>query len=52
MAKYVCSVCGFVYDEEVGAPDVGIKAGTMWDKVPDDFICPICGANKDMFDPE
>ena len=47
MAKYVCTVCGYVYDE---APDEGIAAGTKWADVPDDFVCPLCGVGKDMFE--
>ncbi len=52
MAKYVCSVCGYTYDEAEGAPDVGIAPGTKWDDVPDDFVCPVCGVAKDMFEAE
>ena len=52
MAKYVCTVCGYVYDESVGAPDDGIAPGTLWADVPDDFVCPICGAGKDSFEKE
>ncbi|MCL2019523.1 MAG: rubredoxin [Oscillospiraceae bacterium] len=50
--KYVCGVCGYIYDESVGSPDSGIVAGTKWDDVPDDFVCPLCGVGKDMFNPE
>ncbi|MDR0196951.1 MAG: rubredoxin [Oscillospiraceae bacterium] len=46
--KYVC-VCGFVYDETVGEPDNGIPAGTKWEDVSADYVCPICGAGKDGF---
>lgn len=52
MAKYVCSVCGYIYDEEKGVPDQGIAPGTKWADVPDDFMCPMCGVGKDMFDPQ
>ncbi len=52
MAKYVCSVCGYTYDEEKGDPDVGIAPGTKWEDVPEDFVCPLCGAAKDMFSEE
>lgn len=52
MAKYICSLCGFEYDEEKGLPEEGIKAGTKWEDVPDDFVCPACGAAKDMFEKE
>lgn len=52
MAKYVCTVCGFVYDEAEGHPDSGIAAGTTWENVPEDFTCPLCGVGKDMFEAE
>ena len=49
MAKYVCEVCGWEYDPEVGAPDAGIAPGTPWEEVPEDFECPVCGVGKDQF---
>lgn len=52
MGKYVCDVCGYVYDPENGAPDAGIAAGTVWEDVPEDFVCPICGVGKDQFSAE
>lgn len=52
MAKYVCTVCGYVYDEEQGSPENGIAAGTRWEDVPDDFVCPMCGVDKSMFEAE
>ena len=52
MARYVCSVCGYVYDEEIGDPENGIPAGTVWEDVYEDYVCPLCGASKDMFDKE
>ena len=52
MAKYVCTVCGYIYDEAVGEPDNGIAAGTKWEDVPADFTCPLCGVGKDMFESE
>lgn len=52
MAKYVCTVCGFVYDEVNGYPDGGIAPGTKWEDLPDDFTCPLCGVGKDMFEAE
>ena len=52
MAKYVCSVCGYTYDEEKGDPDIGIAAGTKWEDIPEDFVCPVCGVAKDMFSEE
>ena len=50
--KYVCTVCGYVYDEQVGDPDNGIEAGTAWADLPEDFVCPLCGVGKDMFEAE
>lgn len=49
MGKYVCDVCGWVYNPEEGWPDAGIAPGTPWEEVPDDFVCPICGVDKDIF---
>ena len=50
MAKYVCSVCGFIYDEAEGYPEGGIAPGTLWADVPADFECPVCGVAKEMFE--
>jgi rubredoxin len=50
MQKYVCSVCGYVYDPAVGDPDSGVAAGTAFDALPDDWCCPECGVSKDDFD--
>jgi len=47
--KYECSVCGFLYDPAVGDPEHGIPAGTPFDELPADWVCPLCGAGKDMF---
>ena len=52
MKKYVCNVCGWVYDEAVGDPDNGIPAGTAFEDLPDDFVCPLCGVDKDNFSKE
>ena len=46
--EYGC-VCGFVYDEKEGYPDSGIKPGTKWEDVPEDFFCPLCGLGKSAF---
>ena len=43
MKKYVCDVCGYVYDPEVGDPDNGIEPGTAFEDIPEDWVCPICG---------
>ena len=50
--KYVCDVCGYVYDEVAGDPDNGIAPGTKWEDVPEDFVCPLCGVGKDQFSAE
>ena len=50
MAKYECTVCGYIYDEEKGDPDNGINPGTAWDSLPDDWVCPVCGATKEDFE--
>ncbi len=52
MKTYVCSVCGFVYDEAEGYPDDGIAAGTAWADVPADWVCPVCSAGKEEFEAE
>ncbi|MBQ6789677.1 MAG: rubredoxin [Clostridia bacterium] len=48
--KYVCIICGYVYDEDLGDPDNGIEPGTMWDDLDEDFECPVCGVSKDEFE--
>ena len=50
--KYVCSVCGYVYDPAVGDPDSGLAPDKMFDDIPSDWVCPVCGVTKDMFEPE
>ena len=50
--KYVCDVCGWVYDEAEGYPEEGIAPGTKWEDVPEDFACPLCQVGKDMFSQE
>jgi len=50
MAKYKCTVCDYVYDPEQGDPDGGIKPGTPFEKLPDDWVCPVCGAGKGEFE--
>ncbi|MCF8144643.1 MAG: rubredoxin [Deltaproteobacteria bacterium] len=52
MDKWVCSVCGYVYDPQDGDPDNGIEPGTAFESLPDDWTCPVCGATKDMFGKE
>jgi len=48
--KYKCTVCGYVYDPELGDPDGGIKPGTPFEEIPDDWVCPVCGASKSEFE--
>ena len=42
MKKYVCTVCGYIYDEAAGDPDNGVEPGTKWEDVPEDWVCPVC----------
>ena len=51
MKKYVCDVCGWIYDPEVGDPEGGIAPGTAFEDIPDDWVCPLCGVGKDDFSP-
>jgi rubredoxin-NAD+ reductase len=50
MAQYECIVCGWVYDEDKGDPDSGIAAGTKFADLPDDWVCPMCGAAREDFE--
>lgn len=50
MAKYQCSVCGYVYNEEEGDPESNVPPGTKWENLPEDWVCPVCGATKDQFE--
>ncbi|MCD6594373.1 flavin reductase [bacterium] len=50
MKKYRCTVCGYIYDPEKGDPDSGIEPGTPFEKIPDDWVCPICGVSKTNFE--
>ncbi|MFH1625355.1 MAG: rubredoxin [Pseudomonadota bacterium] len=52
MDRYVCSVCGYVYDPAKGDPENGVQPGTRFGELPDDWICPVCGASKDQFEKE
>ncbi len=52
MATYTCSVCGYVYDPEQGDPDAGVAPGTSFEDLPDDWVCPVCGADKSNFTAE
>ena len=50
MDKYECVVCGYIYDPEKGDPDNSVAPGTPFEKIPDDWVCPECGAPKDLFE--
>lgn len=52
MDKYVCNICGYVYDPEAGDPDNGVNPGTAFEDLPDDWVCPVCGAEKGDFSKE
>ena len=49
--KYMCSVCGYIYNPNNGDPTQGIKPGTAFEDLPDDWVCPVCGSSKDKFEP-
>lgn len=49
--KYQCTACGYIYDPAKGDPDNGIPAGTAFEDLPEDWVCPVCGVGKDMFEP-
>ncbi len=51
MKQYQCQICGYIYDPAQGDPDGNIPAHTSFEKLPDDWVCPICGAPKDQFSP-
>lgn len=50
MGKWICLVCGYVYDPEAGDPGGGIPPGTAFEALPQDWVCPICGVGKDQFE--
>ncbi|MEK7804873.1 MAG: rubredoxin [Planctomycetota bacterium] len=50
MSKWECRVCGYVYDPAKGDSDNGVKPGTVFEKISDDWVCPVCSADKDAFD--
>jgi len=51
MQNYECEPCGYIYDPKIGDPDTGIAPGTLFESLPDDWVCPVCGVGKDMFSP-
>ena len=50
MKKYKCVVCGYIYDPAEGEPASGIEPGVPFDDLPDDYLCPVCGAGKSEFE--
>ena len=48
--RYVCTVCGYEYDPDLGDPDGGIEPGTAFEDIPNDWVCPVCGAEKSDFE--
>jgi len=50
MEKWVCTVCGYVYDPAAGDPDNDISPGTSFEDLPESWVCPLCGVGKDMFE--
>ena len=51
MQKYSCNICNYIYDSAVGDPDSGVKSGTFFESLPDDWVCPVCGVGKSDFSP-
>jgi rubredoxin len=51
MQKYECQVCGYIYDPKAGDPDNDVAPGTAFEDIPDDWVCPVCGAPKEDFEP-
>ncbi len=50
MQKWVCTVCGYIYDPAMGDPENGVPPGTPFEKLPADWVCPVCGASKEDFE--
>lgn len=51
MKKYECQLCGYIYDPALGDEDSGVKPGTAFENLPEDWVCPLCGAEKSDFEP-
>lgn len=49
MQMWQCTICGYIYDPQIGDPDNDVQPGTSFDDLPDDWVCPDCGADKDQF---
>jgi len=50
-SKYECTICNYIYDPMMGDPENDVEPGTTFEQVPSDWVCPECGAGKDMFEP-
>jgi len=50
--RYLCTICNYVYDPEKGDPENGVNPGTRFEDLPNDWVCPVCGAEKEMFEKE
>ncbi len=51
MKQYVCDICGYIYDPELGDPDNGVAPGTAFENLPEEWVCPLCGAGQEDFSP-
>ena len=51
IGKWQCTICGYIYDPDFGNPDNGILSGTSYENLPEDWVCPVCGAQMDQFKP-
>ena len=51
MQRWICTICQYVYDPETGDPDNNVPPGTPFEDIPDSWVCPLCGAGKEVFEP-
>ena len=51
MKKYQCEICGYIYDQSEGDQEGGIQAGTAFEDIPNEWVCPLCGVGKEDFTP-
>ena len=51
MERWICTICQYVYDPETGDPDNNVPAGTAFEDIPEGWVCPLCGAGKEVFEP-
>ena len=51
MEQYICTICQYVYDPAEGDPSNGVPFGTAFEELPDNWLCPICGVDKSLFEP-